>query len=134
MKETLTVTQLSAKMGVDYLTAHSLIKVMLAQGLTKATGKVNMLGKRGKPSSLYDIPSKVTFSLFTPGMANPVAKAVKAKVKKAKTAKAPKVVKVKIVEDEAPVAVTVTDLDKEPTPTAEVMHDELDRPEIKSYL
>jgi predicted deacylase len=72
--KTLTIKQLANEMGMDYIVAASLVKVMTSKGVAKAVGKLETpKGTKGKPSVTYEIPESFTLSLFS---ANPLAGAV----------------------------------------------------------
>jgi predicted transcriptional regulator len=64
---TLTVKQLSEKLGQDYLVTSNLVKFLVAKGLVKQVGKVQVEGKKGKPSFNYEFPEKVEISLWNSG-------------------------------------------------------------------
>jgi hypothetical protein len=64
MNKILTINQLSEALKCDYAVASSLVKIMVAQGVCKTAGKVAVEGKKGKPSTLYDVPATFSLSLF----------------------------------------------------------------------
>ena len=67
MNKILTIKQLSEVMKCDYAVASSLVKIMVAQGACKATGKASVDGQKGKPSTTYEVPSSFSLSLFEVG-------------------------------------------------------------------
>ena len=111
----LTVKQLCKKMHVDYLVASSLIKVMVKQGLAKECGKVGRPGGgKGKPSTLFDIPNRVTLSLFEPSLTKAIVPTILKKATKAK-----KVTKARAVV--APVVLVVPAIEPAIEPVADPM-------------
>jgi len=63
----LTVKDLAELIGQDILVTNGLIKFLESQGQVKNIGKVPMTpGQRGKPSTLWAIPSEITMVLWEP--------------------------------------------------------------------
>lgn len=64
-----TAIQLAQRLGVDYVVAASLLKLMVSKGVAKEAGKIKTsLTGKGKPSTLYEIPSEFTLSLSPPAV------------------------------------------------------------------
>jgi len=65
--ERVTAIQLAQRLGVDYVVAASLLKLMVSKGVAKEVGKVKTsLSGKGKPSTVYEIPGEFTLSLSAP--------------------------------------------------------------------
>lgn len=58
-----TAKELAEKMDVDYVTASSLIKLMLSRGAAKEVDTVKSASGKGKPSRVYEIPAEYTIDL-----------------------------------------------------------------------
>lgn len=64
-----TAIQLAERLGVDYVVASSLLKLMVSRGAAKEVGKIKTsLTGKGKPSTVYEIPSEFTLSLSAPAV------------------------------------------------------------------
>lgn len=64
----LTVRELAEKLNVDYPVCYGLCKYLEKKGLIKATGTKpaqNAKGK-GKPSTIYEVPTKIELWKDTP--------------------------------------------------------------------
>jgi len=59
----LTIGQLADQLKVEYAVASSLVKLIIASGKGREVGKVDMQGKKGKPSSIYELPEVFTLNL-----------------------------------------------------------------------
>lgn len=67
--EKVTAIQLAQRLGVDYVVAASLLKLLVSKGLAREAGKIKTsLTGKGKPSTLYEIPGKFTLSLNPPAV------------------------------------------------------------------
>jgi len=60
----MTCRQLASCLGVDYLQASSIIKLLIKSGLSCKSGKVSA-GGRGRPSIAYEIPEKIEIDFLT---------------------------------------------------------------------
>jgi len=59
-----TVNQLAAQLGVEYVVAASLLKLLVSQGAATEAGKIKTsLSGKGKPSTVYEIPDTFTLNL-----------------------------------------------------------------------
>lgn len=59
-----TANQLAKQLGVEYVVAASLLKLVVSTGQGKEVGKVKTsLSGKGKPSTVYEIPDTLTISL-----------------------------------------------------------------------
>lgn len=62
-----TAIQLAERLGVDYVVASSLLKLMVSRGVAREVGKIKTsLTGKGKPSTVYEIPGEFTLSLSSP--------------------------------------------------------------------
>ncbi len=62
-----TAIQLAERLGVDYVVASSLLKLMVSRGEAKEVGKIKTsLTGKGKPSTVYEIPGEFKLSLSVP--------------------------------------------------------------------
>lgn len=59
----MTVKQLAEAIGVEYLMASSLVKLMVSKGVAKAVDKLPSEKGKGKPSVIYEIPDSFEISL-----------------------------------------------------------------------
>lgn len=67
--EKVTAIQLAQRLGVDYVVAASLLKLLVSKGLAREAGKIKTsLTGKGKPSTLYEIPGEFTLSLNPPAV------------------------------------------------------------------
>jgi len=55
-----TIKELAAHLGEEYVTVASLVKFLANQGIVTEQGKETLpAGTRGKPSSIYNVPNNV---------------------------------------------------------------------------
>jgi hypothetical protein len=67
--ERVTAIQLAQRLGVDYVVAASLLKLMVSKGEAKEVGKVKTsLSGKGKPSTVYEIPGEFKLTLSAPAV------------------------------------------------------------------
>lgn len=59
-KITATVNEIADRLGVEYITASALVKLLVAQGAAKEVDKRSSSNGRGKPSTVYELESKIT--------------------------------------------------------------------------
>lgn len=62
----ITAKKLAERLDVEYGVAAALIKLMVAQGVGKEVGKEPSISStgRGKPSTIYELPSEYTINLM----------------------------------------------------------------------
>ena len=60
----LTCKELALKLGIDYLQASSIIKVLVKSGVGSASESIRGEG-RGRPTVSYEVPRRVTIDLWT---------------------------------------------------------------------
>ena len=60
--ELTTVAQFAEKQGIDYVLASGLIRYLEAKGIAKKGGQQPPKGGKGKPSTLYVVPTTVTLN------------------------------------------------------------------------
>lgn len=59
-----TATELAEKMGVEYAVAANFLKLLVAQNVAKEVEKRRTASGKGKPSTVYELPSdSVTVTL-----------------------------------------------------------------------
>lgn len=68
----ITCKQLSNILGVDYLQASSLLKVLTTKGVAEEAA-TNRTNKRGRPTIVYSVPDNIIIDLST-GKISKVAK------------------------------------------------------------
>ena len=62
-----TAKQLATRLGVDYVTAASLLKLAVATGQGREHSKIKTsLTGKGKPSTVYEVNETLNFSLVAP--------------------------------------------------------------------
>lgn len=59
----LTVNEVAQKLGVEYITATAIVKLMVTQGAAKEVGKRPTATGKGKPSTMYEVPDTFTITL-----------------------------------------------------------------------
>ena len=62
---TKTVKELATDLNVDYITAQSLIKLLIAKGLATKDGERKSESGKGKASGVFTMPEQVTISLVS---------------------------------------------------------------------
>jgi len=97
-----TIGDLQQRLGVDYVTASSLVKLMVSQGQGKEAGKRATATGKGKPSTIYELSEKFELSLTAPVAPAPVKET--APVQVAPVAPTPVEESVEESVEEAPVA------------------------------
>lgn len=64
MNKTLTITEFSKLVGIDYGVGSALIKFLVIKGLAKEVGKIKSETGKGKPSSQFEISNHISLDLF----------------------------------------------------------------------
>lgn len=62
-KMQVTVGDLQENLGVEYATANAVIQLLVSQGLGSKVGQRKTSTGKGKPSTVYELPTTFTLSL-----------------------------------------------------------------------
>ena len=73
---TATVNEIADRLGVEYITASALVKLLVSQGAAKEVDKRPSPNGRGKPSIVYELDSKITLDFDHVGVKVVVAPTV----------------------------------------------------------
>ena len=58
-----TTQELAEKIGIDYANCRGLLAFLIKRGLAKEIGKQTKEGAKGKPSTVYEIVSRIELDL-----------------------------------------------------------------------